>query len=545
LIQRRGSKYWEGITDMSTLSEITPTARKIDRLISRIEEGDIIIPAFQRGFVWNQEQVLELLDSIYRDYPIGSILLWTTNERLKSTRNIGGFLIPERESEYPVNYVLDGQQRLATIYAVFCKDRDRDPQNSRYDIDPGIFEIYFDLDDDRFVPDYDLDDGHANLKMSSLLDVNKFLDEVGKLDGKYRQQARNFQSKFMNYEIPVVSTTKRNKDEVGIIFERINNTGTRLTTLDLMVAWTWGEDFHLREELDQILEVLDLKGFGETPDKIILQCLAGVVEKTTKTRDILKLEPETVRNSIDNLRNSLEKSIDFLSTELNVSSRDFLPHSHQIVPLTFFFSRVNTPNQDQRKILKQWLWITSFSRRYSGSTDMKMNDDITFFEEAINDNYSDIQKYSYSVDTSSLINQRFSKSSPFTRAFLLLLAQNNPLNLVNGSRIDLGTALSKYNLKEYHHIFPRNFLKNKGVETERINSLCNFTFIPADSNKTISSKSPSDYIFNVVPSNAYSKILNSNLMPLRKDIYQKNQYETFLEKRATLIMQYLDSKIVS
>ncbi|GAJ16296.1 unnamed protein product, partial [marine sediment metagenome] len=56
-------------------------------------------------------------------------------------------------------------------------------------------------------------------------------------------------------------------EEVGIIFERINNTGTRLTTLDLMVAWTWGEDFHLREELDQILETLDLKGFGETPDK--------------------------------------------------------------------------------------------------------------------------------------------------------------------------------------------------------------------------------------------------------------------------------------
>ncbi|GAJ23443.1 unnamed protein product, partial [marine sediment metagenome] len=91
-----------------TLSEITPVSRKIDRLINRIEEGDIKIPAFQRGFVWNQNQVLELLDSIYRDYPIGSILLWTSNARLKSTRNVGGFLIPDREPEYPVNYVLDG-----------------------------------------------------------------------------------------------------------------------------------------------------------------------------------------------------------------------------------------------------------------------------------------------------------------------------------------------------------------------------------------------------------------------------------------------------
>ena len=88
------------------LSEISPSSPKIDRIISRIEEGDIKIPAFQRGFVWNQEQVIDLLDSIYRDFPIGSILLWNSHERLRSTRNVGGFLIPERTPQYPVNYVL-------------------------------------------------------------------------------------------------------------------------------------------------------------------------------------------------------------------------------------------------------------------------------------------------------------------------------------------------------------------------------------------------------------------------------------------------------
>jgi len=100
-------------------------------------------------------------------------------------------------------------------------------------------------------------------------------------------------------------------------------------------------------------------------------------------------------------------------------------------------------------------------------------------------------------------------------------------------------------LKEFHHIFPRKFLKNKGVETEKINSLCNFSFLPADSNKIISGKSPSDYVFSVIPPSAYTKILNSNLMPLRKEIYQKNQYDTFLEERAALIIQYLDNKIES
>ena len=83
--------------------EIQPSALKIDRLVSRISDGDIKIPAFQRGFVWNQEQIIDLLDSLYHNYPIGSILLWSSNERLKSSRNIGGLKLPDREPEYSVN----------------------------------------------------------------------------------------------------------------------------------------------------------------------------------------------------------------------------------------------------------------------------------------------------------------------------------------------------------------------------------------------------------------------------------------------------------
>lgn len=92
-------------------SEIEPKARKIDRLINDMEEGHIKLPAFQRGFVWKQSQVLDLLDSIYHDYPIGTILLWESHERLRSTRNVGGFLIPERDPKLPVLYVVTGRDK--------------------------------------------------------------------------------------------------------------------------------------------------------------------------------------------------------------------------------------------------------------------------------------------------------------------------------------------------------------------------------------------------------------------------------------------------
>ncbi len=526
------------------LSEIAPSSPKIDRIINRIEEGDIKIPAFQRGFVWDQEQVINLLDSIYREYPIGSILLWNSNEKLRSTRNVGGFLIPDRPPQYPVNYVLDGQQRVSTIYSIFGKNKTEDSDNIQYKIDTNIFDIYFDLDDKVFLPKASLNVGHVNLKLNTLLNAGDFINEIKVYSPEYRDIAVDLQSKFQNYEVPVITTYKRTKEEVGIIFERINNTATKLTTLDLMIAWTWSEDFHLKEKMDEILEILDQKGFGETPDKIILQCLSGIVQKTTKTKAILSISPDLVKLNFDKLKESLEKTIDFLSTELHMMSRDFLPHSHQIVPLTFFFSKINLPNTQQSKIIKQWFWKTSFSKRYTGSTDLHMDEDIVFFDKVVKNDFSGIDKYSYSIDDKSLIDQKFMKGSPYTRAFLILMAQRSPLNLTNGNKIDLGMALSKYNSKEYHHVFPRNFLKKKAIEIDKISSLCNFCFLPADSNKKISSKAPSEYIFELLSADKYADILESNLIPIRKEIYQKDDYDEFLRHRAKRILDYLDSQMV-
>lgn len=83
--------------------QITQNSPKIDRVLHLIEEGDYKIPPFQRGFVWELEQVLALLDSIYQDYPIGTILLWNTTEKLRTQRNLAGFLLPDRPDHPPAN----------------------------------------------------------------------------------------------------------------------------------------------------------------------------------------------------------------------------------------------------------------------------------------------------------------------------------------------------------------------------------------------------------------------------------------------------------
>lgn len=125
--------------------ELSTVAEKIDKIINRINSGDIKIPAFQRAYVWKQFQILDLLDSIVKNYPIGSVLLWSTGEKLKHTRNIAGYSIPDSPDEYPVNYVLDGQQRISSIYATFSDKTSQDPKTASYNPNLDIFEIYYDF----------------------------------------------------------------------------------------------------------------------------------------------------------------------------------------------------------------------------------------------------------------------------------------------------------------------------------------------------------------------------------------------------------------
>lgn len=280
------------------------------------------------------------------------------------------------------------------------------------------------------------------------------------------------------------------------------------------------------------------------PDKVVLQCLAGILAGSTKTKTILDLEPEAVQRRFNEVGSAIAKAVDFLSTELLVQSLDFLPHLQQLVGLAYFYHHIATPNAEQLSALKKWFWKTAFSRRYAGQTDDKMDADIQFMKRLAEGDVSGVSDYASEVDTVTLLKQKFSKGSPYTRALLLLLAQKQPLDLTNGAKVDLGEALSAYNRKEYHHVFPRAFLKKRGLAADRINTICNFCFLPSGSNKKISQKEPSDYILNLTPEASRKKIFEQNLMPLRMEIYSSNDYDTFLSQRAELIIQYFDSLVI-
>lgn len=500
-------------------AELTPTAQKIDRLIKRIEEGDIKIPAFQRGYVWKQNQVIELLESIVNEYPIGSILLWKSSDHLNSTRNIAGYKIPARDVAYPVNYVLDGQQRLASIYGVFSQLAEQETDTGNYNPNLDIFEIFYDFESKEFISKEDINCPNKTIHLRQLLDLTTLFSAVAKLDTEYHKKAQELASQFLNYEVPVVTIENRKREDVGMIFERINNTGTRLSTLDLMTAWTWTEDFHLIDATNELMDEIDEKGFGGIKHKTLLQIISGIVQNTTKTKTILSLTGEKVRDNWEKITESIRKAIDFLSTDLKCGHLDFLPFHQQLIGLSKFFAEIVHPDAEQLKVIRQWFWTTSFSKRYSsGQTNAKMDSDIKGILALKDGDYSMFEGYKYDVTVPMLKSTKFSKANPITRAFLLTLAHFDPVDLVKNQKVDTGKSLSQYNRKEFHHVFPQAFLKQRGLTQDKILCVLNFCFLSSGSNKRISKKAPSDYFFSIVPNEDYTTILNSNLLPVAKEI---------------------------
>ncbi len=524
--------------------ELTTNSQKIDKLIKRIDDGDIKVPAFQRGYVWKQEQIIELMQSIIADYPVGSVLLWEASEKdkLKSTRNIAGYIIPEKAASYPVNYVLDGQQRLSSIYGVFSDKTTQEKGSEKYNPCLDIFEIYYDFERSDFFPKSEVDSESVHcVYLRNLLDPLRLFDELEKINKSHHQEAKQLSSKFLNYDLPVVTIKNRSRKDVGLIFERINNTGTKLDTIDLMTAWTWTEDFHLLEAANELTDELEDKGFGNITNKTLLQLISGILIGSTKTENILTLNGDLVRDKWKSICEALKRAVDFLASSFDCRHMDFLPFNQQLVVLAKFFSLIGSPTHDQLDLVRKWFWRTSFSDRYStGRTTSKMDMDLVAMEDIKNNIKTAVDRYAYTVTSTEIVRHSFSKTNPLTRAFLLLLAQLEPKDLVSGGKIDLGKALSAYNRKEYHHVFPNAFLTKRGVSKRLRFSIANFCFLPSGSNKRISSKMPSDYFFNLVPSGKFSEILESNMLPLKQDIYKSDNFDEFLERRAELIVSGID-----
>jgi hypothetical protein len=341
------------------------------------------------------------------------------------------------------------------------------------------------------------------------------------------------------YKIPVVTLKELTIEEVCPIFERINSSGTRLSTYDLMVAATWSKTFDLNDEANKISLSLEAKGFDDINGDTVVKCLSAVNSSSVNRNDILKLR--AIKPQMDVLvkktKQALLRTVDLLTTEFKIYSWDFLPYEALVSILCSIYAEAKSLNSEQTKRVRQWFWRASFSERYRGAADTFISNDIKHVQGYVIDGKGPASTFGEVPSPSLLRKAEFGNQSSRSRAFILALAKHHPRNLTNGAALDTTQALSMYNRKQFHHIYPKAFL-NRINSTNESNSLVNICMLAASENNWIRDRDPHQYLpacIQELGANAEA-VFASNLLPSPSTVdYATLDYATFLELRSKVL----------
>lgn len=512
----------------------------IRKVLEQVQSGQLRIPAFQRGFVWDADRVAYLMDSIHKGYPFGALILWRTKEQLHSERDLGPFTLPDREAEFPVDYVLDGQQRLTSIFGVFQSEIEANEGH-----DTSWTRVYYDFDAEKDLQesqfyallDDQVEDGR-HFPIGTFFDVTAYRAATESLPQERLEEIDRVQAVFKEAAIPVQMIETDDRAKVAIVFERVNRMGVELDIFQLLAAWTWSEEFDLQEKFADLAEELKPFGFAAVGEdsNLLLRCCSAVIGGDATSSGLLSLNGAEVRDRFDEITNGIKGAVDFLRANLNVEMLDNLPYPTLIVPLAVYFAAADSTSvplsSEQKGELVRWFWRSCFSRRFSAGVLRNLNRDVAEVVKLRTSGTLGLADMPWSADRDLFIESRFTVSSVTTKTFILMLASGRPKSFVSGSRVSLGEVLRHYNRKEFHHLFPQRFLKNQGRAADDINRLANFAIISAVDNKTLGGLAPSRYK-SKMPGTKIDAILTSAF--LDGGALFADDYEAFLTSRGDLL----------
>lgn len=471
----------------------------ISEILAQVLKGQIRIPSFQRGFVWDADRVTYLMDSIYKGFPFGSLLLWQTKERLKTENNLGPFVLPDAPDDYPVYYVLDGQQRITSIFGVF--QNELPPQEAS-----DWLDIYFDLEANKSPQDTQfaalpglLADPARYFPLRSLFNVAQYGKLVRGLDDETAERVDQMWSRFQTTLIPAQVTKTEDKATVAIIFERVNRQGVELNTFQLLTAWTWSEDFQLQSKFNELSEDIENFGFDEigADTNLLLRCCSAVLTKDASPDALMLLNGQDVRSNFDKISNGIKYAIDYIQSNFKVAKLSNLPFATLLVPLSAFFAvsgnKEASYTADQRDRINRWFWRTCFSRRYSSGVIRNLNADIAEMIKLRDGENSNLGNFDVPLDHFFFRYHTFGMTSVNTKTFILMLAQHSPLSFISGASIDLYEKLKDANRTEFHHLMPKKFIRDTEQPDGFANSLANFCFLSRADNREIGGEAPSKY----------------------------------------------------
>lgn len=528
--------------------------KKYEALFLEIDSGRIKLPMFQREFVWDKEQSSKLIDSILKGYPIGTFIFWKTREVLRSVKEIGNHPLPETPKGDYAEYILDGQQRITSLYAIrkgirITKD------GKELDYRDIYVNLDYDATSDEQIVSTQKEDGKAYVSVHELLTqkMNVLFKQVG---ADKSDLIEDYKQKLTTYDFPTITIKDYPIDIACDVFSRINTGGKPLTLFEIMVAMTYDEkkNFDLALKYSEFVngsedkeDSLSKAKFDTIPESTVLQAIAAIVVESVRAKDILKIRREKFIENWDTMESSMFSAVNFIRTKLRVPVSQLLPYASLLVPFTYFFYKNKNvrPTANQAKLLGQFFYWVGLNNRYSGATETKIGEDLKKMLLIIKEKSPKYASDDLTMSAEDIADTWFSAGNSYVKAILCLYASHKPHNFDDDSDVILdNTHLKIASSKNYHHFFPKAYLA-KHQPSEEPNVIANITLIDAASNNKIRAKAPSFYVNEFKTTNKkLGASLSSHLIGTPKEFgILTDDYETFISKRSQAIADSLNEHL--
>lgn len=566
----------------------------VDELVKMVQRQELQLPEIQRRYVWTAPRVRDLLDSLYRGYPSGTILVWESDEPVPTRKLAIQQGITPFEAQ---KLLLDGQQRLTSLAAVMSGE----PVKVRGRKSP--IDILFNLDHPDGVPSdlTEIESDHDSL----LADEDDVEDANGEGEGEDDRgeeiqdaiQRRTFvvssrslaarsnwvsvtrvfggandaeflkkagvkgldDSRYQRY-VDRLGRLRRIKDypyvmhvlgrdlsyeEVAEIFVRVNSLGVKLRSSDLALAqissrWrsflTILEEF--QQECEQVWFSLDIG--------LLVRTMIVFATRQPKFKSVGSIPLDVLEAGWEEAKRGLRYAVNFLRSNAGIEDESILSAPTLIIPIAVFARlKGEKLSGSEQRDLAYWLHVANARGRYSrGSSETLLGEDlqILFRGGTPSDLLEPIRRLFGRLDVVAAdLAGRPARNPLFPLAYLTCRAAN-ATDWRSGLGIQL-KSIGKQHVIEYHHIFPKAVLKEAGIDGPEVNEIANLAFISSATNKWLGKRPPSAYVPEIIAERG-EDLLRRHFIPLDPKLWEIDRFPEFLAARRELLAQAMNGHLI-
>lgn len=526
---------------------------EIGSLLDKVESNEIVLPEFQREFVWRKDQAKELIKSLYTGYPIGSLLIWVTEEPPEIKNDA-----VDREQYGLFKVLLDGQQRLTVLY-MLVKDEippyytaseiRHDPRNLYFNLDAGEFryENKSTRDNPEWVKITEIFDDGVNAWDIAREKLGDDSDDISEKAEHYHQQIKQLE-RLLSRPLPLEELPKSATVHQAIdLFDRVNSQGTDLGDAELALAHMSAQWPYIRRNIKKKQAALEKQGFSFKLD-FYVKCIVAVVSETMTYSKVYDTNRSVLEAKWERIEQILDYLVNFLQNEAHIPDSSYITTRAVLIPLIAYLDRneIRLTRTEKNSFL-EWLYVAMMWSRYGRSTDTTLEKDLSL----LNDEYPTKELMAEIQDNRggqievrpADFDGRGKRSKRFYNMIRIVIRANDPVDWKTGEPLK-----GSYNL-ESHHIFPKSQLydelydSSNHIGKKRVNEIANRAFITSRGNHAIFTDLPEEYLSEVREN--YPKAFSEQFIPENPQLWKLDNYEDFLAKRRELLADAVNEFLAS